>query len=91
MTHKAKIIFIQRNEPVLLSWARDVVSFGALIGTALVLNILMDPSGWLNATLGVSWFLWMLGKSQSRINTMTPNEARAWINKTYPEVAPDAS
>jgi len=80
-----KLTFIKRNEPVLLSWARDAVSFGGLIGTALALNTLMEPSGWLNAVLAISWFLWMAGKSAAHKMTMTPDEARAWLDAEYPQ------
>ena len=79
-----KVVFIKRNEPVLVSWARDVVSFGGLICTALTLNVLMPPSGWLNAVLAISWFLWLLGKATAQKITMTPDEARAWLDAEYP-------
>ena len=79
-----KIIFVKRNEPVLLSWARDAFSFGVLIGTAIALNTLMPPSGWINACLGIVWFAWILGRSSALKQTMTPDEARDWLDAEYP-------
>lgn len=80
-----KVTFIKRNEPVLVSWARDIVSFGSLIGTAVAMNTLIEPSGWLNATIGITWMLWMLGRGQIHKVTMTPEEARNWLDREYPQ------
>lgn len=84
-----KVIFVERNEPVILSWARDCLTFGALIGTALALNTMMEPSGWLNACLGIAWMLWLIGRGEVRKHTMSPAEARNWLDKNYPDT-PDA-
>lgn len=79
-----KLVFVKRNEPVHVSWMRDTVSFGGLIGTALALNTLMEPSGWINAGLTISWILWLFGRGAALKMTMTPDEARAWLDAEYP-------
>ncbi len=79
MTSKTEtIVIIDGRESVAASWARDAVSFGGLIGTAYVLNVLMPPSGWLNAALAVCWFLWLLGKAANAVSKvrLTPEQAR---------------
>jgi hypothetical protein len=73
------------REPVWLSAARDVVSFVGLIGTAVALNTLMPPSAWLNAFLGLTWFLWLAGKPYLRAKRKTPSEAIAWVREQYPD------
>lgn len=83
-----KVIMVRGNEPLLISWARGAVTFGGLIGTALALNLLMPPSGWLNFALSVVWILWLIGRSARHKSEMTPSAARAWLNANYPDVAP---
>lgn len=73
------ITIIDRPETLLLSWGRDAVSFGGLIGTAYALNVFMPPSGWLNSALGIAWILWMFSKSSQIAKRMTVAEAQAYL------------
>ena len=77
------IVIIDTRESLLLSWSRDVVSFGGLIGTAYALNTLMPPSGWLNAALAICWILWLAGKGANRKSRMTVAEVRAWLDNQH--------
>jgi hypothetical protein len=76
-------IFDER-EPVWKSAARDAISFGGLVGSAIALNTLMPPSAWLNAALAICWILWLAGKGLKRRMTKTPAEAMAWLRSEYP-------
>ncbi len=79
MTSKTEtIVIIDGRESVVASWARDAVTFGGLVGTAYALNVLMPPSGWLNAALAVCWMLWMFGKAANSVSKLrlTPEQAR---------------
>lgn len=78
-TKPKMVILIDNRESVALSWARDAVSFGGLFACAYGLNVLMPPSGWLNAALGISWILWLAGKATSRSKQMTFDEIREWV------------
>jgi hypothetical protein len=86
VSDKPETIFIyDERESVWLSWLRDAFSFGCLLGTALALNILMPPSGWLNAAIAICWFLWLVEKGLRRRMRKTPAEAIAWLRETFPE------
>lgn len=82
----SRVILIQPKEPLWLSVARDAVSFGGLCGTAYFLNVVVPPSGWLNAALAACWLLWLMGKHMTE--KITPAEARVWLDKNHP-VAPE--
>jgi hypothetical protein len=85
---KSETLYIfDEREPVWKSAMRDTISFGWLIGCALALNTLMPPSAWLNASLGIVWILWLVGKGLKRRMTKTPAEAMAWLRAEYPTVA----
>lgn len=73
------IKLIDARETVLQSATKDAISFGGLIGTAWFLNTQIEPSGWLNAALGISWILWMAGKGT--ITKHTPQSAREKIDE----------
>ena len=81
-----EFVLIQSTESIALSAYRDAVTFGALCGSAWFLNTQMPPSGWLNATLGVAWFLWVLGRSKRHI--MTPAQAREHLAALAKEPTP---
>ena len=78
------LFIVDRREPVWKSWASDAFTFSGLIGTALALNTLMPPSGWLNAAIAICWILWLLSKSCFRKVEKTPEQARAWLDAEYP-------
>ena len=84
MSGSETLFVVSGEESFVLSAARDTFTFGALLGTSIALNTLMEPSGWLNATLGISWFIWVLGRSARHRMTKTPDEARAWLDERYP-------
>lgn len=77
------VIVVDGREGVITSWARDTFSFGGLVGSAIALNVLMPPSGWINAALAIAWILWMAGKGASRRMRMTPDEARKWLDDNH--------
>jgi hypothetical protein len=82
---KPTLFVYDEREPVWLSGARDAISFGGFIATAVALNRLIHPSAWLNAALAIAWILWLAGKGIKRRMTKTPSEARAWLDEQYPE------
>lgn len=84
MTQQSLYI-VKASEPVLVSWARDAVSFGGLVGSAVALNTLMPPSGWINFALAIAWLLWMVGRGIKLRIQKTPDEARAWLDENYPQ------
>ncbi len=67
-----EIIVFDATESLLVSWGRDVVSFGCFIGAAWFVNTQIAPSGWLNFVLAVTWFMSLTGR---RIGRMTPEQA----------------
>jgi hypothetical protein len=76
MSDKAEmVVIIDGRESLITSAGRDLVTFGGLVVTAWVLNTQMPPSGWLNAALAISWFLWLAGKSASHTKRMTVDQA----------------
>lgn len=79
MADAPKVIYINGSESVWLSACRDTVTFGALCATAWFLNTQMPPSGWINAVLAISWFLWILGRSTRLV--MTPDQVRELLDK----------
>lgn len=74
------VTIIDARETIAKSAFRDGVSFGGLIATAYALNVLMPPSGWLNAALGISWILWLLGKASKRSYSGDAKGARAFLD-----------
>ena len=72
------------RQSVWKSYARDFGSFGGLIATAIALNTYISPSAWLNAALAICWILWLAGLGAVRKVRMTPDEARAWLEREYP-------
>ncbi len=81
MANKVETLYvIDGREPVLLSWARDAGTFGALIGTSWALNALIEPSGWLNAALAFAWVGWTIGRSARHRIAITPEQARDKID-----------
>lgn len=79
MADKAEYIWIEGTESIALSAYRDAITFGSLCATAYFLNVMMPPSGWLNAALAICWFLWIFGKSKKRI--MTPDQVAAMLKE----------
>jgi hypothetical protein len=91
MSERPKVLYIMdRREPLWLSTARDTVSFGMLLGTAVAANTLMPPSAWINAAIGISWMLWLLGKGEIRKQQMDANQARTWLDENYPSEGGEA-
>lgn len=78
------IIVYDARESVVQSISRDLMTFGGLVGSAIVLNTEMPPSGWINAALAICWILWMFGRATARKMRKTPAEARAWLDQEYP-------
>jgi hypothetical protein len=86
MSDKPETLYVfDEREPVWKSAVKDAISFGWLMGAALVLNTLMPPSGWINAAVAISWILWLAGKGLKLRMTKTPAEAMAWLREQYPE------
>lgn len=83
-TNKKLIVLIDARESLILSAGRDIVSFGMLIGTALALNTLMPPSGWINAAIAFVWIIWLIGRGERRRLGMTHEQLRAWLDSQAP-------
>lgn len=77
-------LYDQRQSPW-VSTFNDLVSFGSLVATAIALNTLMPPSGWINAAVSICWILWLIGKAQIRQKRLDPASAIAWIRSEFPD------
>ena len=75
---------VDARETLLLSWGRDLFSFGTLAGTAWLCNTQMPPSGWINALIVVLWFMWMMARAKRHMTHLRPDDARAWLDENYP-------
>jgi hypothetical protein len=83
--NKPMLYVYDERQSVAVSLMRDLISFSVLVGSAVALNTLMPPSGWLNATLGIAWILWLLGRGIQLNKHMTPQQAMDWLREQYPD------
>lgn len=69
------------HETVRESWARDVGTFFMLVGLWAVGHLLSGEA--LSSAAILLGILWMAARPLKK--TMTPDEARAWIDAKFPE------
>jgi hypothetical protein len=85
MAEPTKVIMVR--ERVWESWAKDVISAACLIAMMWFNANYCGGSAWIYAVIAVVWFLWLLGKASKNLVKLTPAEARAWLDKHFPEEA----
>jgi hypothetical protein len=82
------IILVDGSEPIWKAWLRNIGYFSGFAGISYFVNVLIEPSGWLNFAVALGWLIWIFGIANKHKFTMSPDQARAWIDEKYPKGQP---